>query len=197
MNIETVIDNLSKRRFQVHHFANRADATAFLKDEIRDQTVGFGGSSTLDELGLYDILGEQNKVFWHWKSTDPSTLENANRSDVYLCSANAIAGTGEIVNIDGRGNRLASLAFGPGKRVIIVAGRNKLCTDLDAAIHRARNVAAPRNAQRFPVNTPCKIDGVCHDCSSPDRICNGMLILWGPMTGMKTDIILIDEDLGY
>ena len=126
MNIETVIDNLSKRRFQAHHFANRADAVAFLKEEIQDQTVGFGGSSTLDELGLYDILGEQNEVFWHWKSTEPSTLENANRADVYLCSANAISETGEIVNIDGRGNRLANLAFGPGKRVIIVACKNKL-----------------------------------------------------------------------
>ena len=197
MSIETAIGALSNRHFQVHHFAERTDAVNYLKNEIRDQTVGFGGSSTVDELGLYEILGEQNTVFWHWKSTEPSTIENANHADVYICSANAIAETGEIVNIDGRGNRLSSLSFGPGKRVIIVAGRNKLCADLDAAIHRARNVAAPKNAQRFPVKTPCKIDGVCHDCSSPDRICNGMLILWGPMTGTTTEIILIDEDLGY
>lgn len=197
MITETVIQNLKARRFAVQHFGNREEAAAYLQETIRDTTVGIGGSATADELGLYEILGEQNTVYWHWKDSDPSTIENANKAQVYICSANAIAASGEIVNIDGRGNRLSSLAFGPGKQVFIVAGKNKICNDLDTAIQRARTVAAPKNAQRFPIKTPCKADGSCHDCASPDRICNGMLILFGPMGGMNVNIILIDEDLGY
>ena len=108
----------------------------------------------------------------------------------------AIAETGEIINIDGKGNRLAALAFGK-KRVFIVAGVNKLCDDFDSALYRARNVAATQNATRFDVKTPCKIDGKCHDCRSPQRICNALLVLWGPMMEMESvEVVLINEELG-
>lgn len=198
MDIGNTIRNLQARNFQVHQFSSGAQAASYLAEQLQGTEIGIGGSATVDSLGLYDLLGEKNTVYWHWKSSDPQVIEKANAAPVYLCSANAIAETGEIVNIDGRGNRLAGTVYGPGKQVFILAGKNKLCGDLASAIERARNVAAPRNAQRFPLKTPCKSDGSCHDCSSPDRICNAMLILMGPMGGMKSvDVLLIDEDLGY
>ena len=108
----------------------------------------------------------------------------------------AISEDGEILNIDGTGNRTASLMFGH-KKVYIVAGTNKICPDFESALYRARNVAAVQNCRRFPdKNTPCKIDGKCHDCRSRDRICNALEVLWGPMNRMETEIVLIDGDYG-
>ena len=198
MNIKKTMKNLEARRFQVRFFESGTDASAYLKEELQGTQIGIGGSQTIDALGLYEMLQENNEVFWHWKSSDPDILKKAGSAPVYLTSANAIAETGEIVNIDGRGNRLSSMVFGDEKRVIIVAGTNKICPDLDSAIARARGTAATQNAQRFPVNTPCKIDGECHDCRSPQRICNALLVLWGPMNSMESvEVILIDEELGY
>ena len=198
MNIKKTMENLQARRFQVHCFETAGEAVDFLKEELQETQIGIGGSTTIDSLGLYEQLREKNEVYWHWKSSEPDILEKASHAPVYLTSANAIAESGEIVNIDGRGNRLSSMVFGDGKRVIIVAGTNKICPDLDSAIKRARNTAATRNAQRFPVNTPCKLDVKCHDCRSPQRICNALLVLWGPMNGMESvEVILIDEELGY
>lgn len=198
MNIKKTMKNLEARRFQVRFFESGTDASAYLKEELQGTQIGIGGSQTIDALGLYEMLQENNEVFWHWKSSDPDILKKAGSAPVYLTSANAIAETGEIVNIDGRGNRLSSMVFGDEKRVIIVAGTNKICPDLDSAIARARGTAATKNAQRFPVNTPCKIDGECHDCRSPQRICNALLVLWGPMNSMESvEVILIDEELGY
>lgn len=198
MSIKKTMDNLQARRFQVHYFETGAEAAAFLNEELNDTQIGIGGSTTIDSLGLYELLQENNEVYWHWKSSAPDILSKANCAPVYLTSANAIAESGEIVNIDGRGNRLSSMVFGDGKRVIIVAGTNKICADLDSAIERARQTAATKNAQRFPVDTPCKHDGKCHDCRSPQRICNALLVLWGPMNNMESvDVVLIDEELGY
>ena len=157
----------------------------------------FGIFSALYKGGLFDKLcAVGNEVFWHWKNPGVETLMKENEAEVYICSANAIAETGEILNIDGNGNRLAGLSFGK-KRVFIVAGTNKICPDFDSALYRARNVAAVQNAKRFPCNTPCKIDGVCHDCRTPDHICNALLVLWGPTGLMQSvEVVLIDEELG-
>ena len=148
-------------------------------------------------MGLYDKLCEAgNDVAWHWRTPGWETLEKENSAEVFISSANAIAETGEILNIDGRGNRLAGLVFGK-KRVYIVVGTNKLCPDFDSALSRARNTAAVKNVKRFPNETPCKIDGKCHDCRVPDRVCNALLVLWGPMMDMqKVEVVLIDEELG-
>ena len=117
-------------------------------------------------------------------------------TDVYLTSANGLAETGEIINIDGAGNRVASTLFGHGK-VYFVIGRNKLAPTYEEALWRARNIASPRNAQRLGKKTPCAVRGDrCYDCKSPDRICRGLVVLWGPMTGTETEILLVDEDLG-
>ena len=123
-------------------------------------------------------------------------LAKAAEADVYLTSANGLAETGEILNIDGAGNRVASTLYGH-KKVYFVIGANKLAPTRDEALWRARNIAAPRNAQRLGKKTPCAVKGdKCYDCKSPDRICRGLVELWGPMMGMETEVILIGEDLG-
>ena len=138
-------------------------------------------------------------VAWHWKEEDQLAARmRAMTTDAYVCSANAIAETGEIVNIDGMGNRIAATTFGH-KRLYIVAGKNKVCPDLESAIHRARNVAAPLRARSMGMNTPCtrSEELKCCDCSAAERVCCAMTILMHKMMGMdKCELILIDQDLG-
>lgn len=195
MNLEKTIRNLRLRGFRVSHFASGTEAADYLAGQVTGCTVGFGGSKTLDELGLYELLSKNNTVYWHWKAPGPETRRQAAFTDVYCSSANAISEDGEILNIDGTGNRLAGTLFGH-ERVYIVAGTNKICPDFDAALKRARNVAAVQNAARLGKKTPCRIDGVCHDCHGADSICRALTVLWGPMNGMVTEVILIDGDLG-
>lgn len=196
MNIEKAIDSLKARGFGVSRFASGSEAVEYMAAQIQGKSVGIGGCQTAQQLGLYEKLCENNSVYWHWKDPAPETRPKANAAEVYICSANAISEDGEILNIDGSGNRLAALAYG-NKKVYIVAGTNKLCPDFDSALHRARNVAAVKNCGRFNVGTPCKEDGKCHDCLCDDRICRALLVLWGPMMGMETEVVLIDEELGY
>lgn len=195
MNIEKTIKNLQARGFGVRHFGTGAEAAAYLAREIRDTSVGIGGCKTADQLGLYDLLCENNTVYWHWRVPGPETLAKANAAPVYITSANAISEDGEILNIDGRGNRLAGQVFG-NKKLYIVAGVNKLRPDFASALERARNVAAVQNCKRFEAKTPCKLDDRCHDCRSADRICRALLVLLAPMMGMEAEVILIDEELG-
>ena len=197
MDIEKTIKNLKARHFSVQHFASGEEACKYLLGEIKDTSVGIGGSKTVDQLGLYDKLVDNgNEVFWHWREPGLETLDKENAAKVFISSANAIAETGEIINIDGRGNRLAGQVYGR-KTVYIIAGTNKICPDFESAVFRALNTAAVQNCKRFPAKTPCKIDDKCHDCRSPERVCNAMLVLWGPMMDMeKIEIVLIDEELG-
>lgn len=197
MDIEKTIKNLKARHFSVQHFASGEEACKYLLGEIKDTSVGIGGSKTVDQLGLYDKLVDNgNEVFWHWREPGLETLDKENAAKVFISSANAIAETGEIINIDGRGNRLAGQVYGR-KTVYIIAGTNKICPDFESAVFRARNTSAVQNCKRFPAKTPCKIDDKCHDCRSPERVCNAMLVLWGPMMDMdKVEIVLIDEELG-
>lgn len=197
MDIEKTVANLKKRHFEVSRFETKEEAAEYLAEQIHDTTVGIGGSTTAKQMGLYEkLVAAGNDVAWHWVTPGDETLKKELDAKVFISSANAIAETGEIINIDGKGNRLAALAFGK-KRVYIVAGVNKLCGDFDSALYRARNVAATQNATRFDVKTPCKIDGKCHDCRSPQRICNALLVLWGPMMEMESvEVVLINEELG-
>lgn len=195
MDIKKTIKNMELRGFPVKFFATGEEAAAYLCSEIKDTTVGIGGSKTAEQLGLFDKLSENNTVYWHWRNPGHETLIKENEAAVFISSANAIAETGEILNIDGRGNRLAGQVFGK-KKTYIVSGTNKICPDFDSALYRARNVAAVENVKRFPFDVPCKIDGKCHDCRSPQRACNALLVLWGPMMDMEMEIVLIDEELG-
>lgn len=186
---------LRQRDYTVHVFTTGAEAADYLNGAIDGVSVGIGGSVTVQQLGLYDRLAEHNQVYWHWQG-GPEQRAHAAGADVYLTSANGLAETGEILNIDGAGNRVASTLYGH-KKVYFVIGANKLAPTRDEALWRARNIAAPRNAQRLGKKTPCAVNGdKCYDCKSPDRICRGLVELWGPMMGMETEVILINEDLG-
>ena len=192
---DTVKQNLETRGFSVRTFATAAEAAAYLNEAIDGKTVGFGGSVTLKDMGLYELLGSHNEVHWHWVN-GPGERKAAVQTQVYLSSANGLAETGEIINIDGGGNRVASTLYGHEK-VYLVIGRNKLAPTYDEALWRARNIASPKNAQRLGRKTPCAVKGDrCYDCKSPERICRGLVVLWGPMMGMETEVILVDEDLG-
>ena len=187
---------LERRGYTVRTFATAAEAADYLDGTIDGRTVGFGGSATLDALGIYDRLERHNTVVWHWKQEADAARKAAMQTQVYLTSANALAETGEIVNIDGTGNRVSATLFGHEK-VIFVIGRNKLAATYAAAVDRARNVAAPQRARQLGRKTPCAVKADrCYDCKSPERICRGMVTLWGPMLGMAGEVLLVDEDLG-
>lgn len=196
MPFEAVKKNLEARGFQVRVFATGAEAAAYLDGAIDGVSVGIGGSVTVRELGLYDKLAAHNEMHWHWAG-GPEERTAAMQTQVYITSANGLAETGEIINIDGSGNRVAATLYGHQK-VYFIIGRNKLAPTYDEALWRARNIAAPKNAQRLGRKTPCAVRGDrCYDCKSPDRICRGLVVLWGPMREMETEIVLVDEDLGY
>ena len=194
--VEKGEQNLRQRGYAVRTFATADEAAAYLDSQIDGKTVGFGGSVTLDTMGVYDLLARHNTVLWHWKTQDPTVRREALTAQVYLTSANGLAETGEILNIDGAGNRVAATLFGHEK-VYFVIGRNKLAPTYEEALWRARNIAAPRNAQRLQKKTPCAVKGDrCYDCKSPERICRGLVTLWEPMIGMEAEVILVDQDLG-
>lgn len=200
MDFTRVREALTARGFQVSCFKTAEEAAAYLDAQIDGKTVGLGGSMTLQGMKLYERLGTHNTVASHLNV--PMAERDAERacaavSEEYLLSANGIAETGEIINIDGAGNRVASMLYGH-KKVWIVAGANKLAPTYEEALWRARNIAAPKNAQRLNRKTPCAVKADrCYDCKSPDRICCGLSVLWRPMMGMACEVVLIDEPLGY
>ena len=197
-DLEKTGKNLENRGFRVHRFASGAEAAEFLVQTLHGTSIGIGGSVTIDTLGVYDRLCGSNKVFWHWKNYAPETRERAGKAETYLCSANGVSENGEIVNIDGFGNRVAGTIYGP-ERVFLVVGRNKIAPDLTGAIDRARNIAAPLNARRLNRHTPCAVgEPRCHDCRSPEKVCGVMTVFFMPPTSIKEfHVILVDEDLGY
>ena len=190
-------ENLEARGYTVRLFPDKESAVEYLNGAIDGTSVGFGGSQTLEQMGLFPALGRHNTVFWHWKQNPEDARASAANAAVYLSSVNGLAESGEIVNIDGAGNRVTSTLYGH-KKVYLIVGRNKLAEDYEGALWRARNIAAPRNAQRLNRKTPCAVKGDrCYDCKSPDRICCGLVVLWRPMMGQDMEIILVDEELGY
>lgn len=200
MAFEALKGTLEHNGFTVTVCATKEEAAAYLNGKIDKVTVGMGGSMTITELGLRDSLSTHNVVFSHGYTPCDAALtqEMAATADVYLLSANAIAeNTGEILNIDGRGNRVASSLYGH-KKVYFLAGKNKVSPDFESALFRLRNVVAPKNAQRLKRNTPCAAKGdKCYNCNSPERICNGLVVHYKKMMGMEMEVVLIDEEVGY
>ena len=193
--------NLKNKGYVVHTFDTKESAAEYLDGQIDGRTVGFGGSVTLREMGLFGLLSGHNNVIWHDEKpenmTIPEARSAASRAEIYISSVNGISTDGDIVNIDNTGNRVAAISYGPS-RVYLVFGVNKIAEDLDSAIYRARNVAAPLNAKRLNRKTPCALNADrCYDCKSPERICRNLSVLWDKPTGAEFEIIIINESLGY
>ena len=189
------------------YFENREKAADYLNSVINDKTVGFGDSLTLLEMDLYNLLRKHNGVHDPAHLGEGETFEQVAKkcfdTEIFITSLNAISETGELINIDGTGNRVAASLFGHEK-VYFVAGVNKIEPTLERAIWRARNIAAPLNAKRLQRGTPCSIKGdKCYNCSHPLRICNSLVVYWKAMSSMedhtkcaKMEVVLIEENLG-
>ncbi len=200
MNFDHLREKLEKNGFAVSVFATGEEAAAYLNEQIDQRTVGMGGSMTIAELGLRESLSRHNVVFSHgFTPAPPAQVQQlAAGAEIYLLSANGIAGdTGEILNIDGTGNRVSSSLYGH-RKVYLLAGRNKISPNFHSALQRVRNVVAPKNAQRLGRKTPCAAKGDrCYDCDSPERICRGLTVLYKKMGSMDMEVVLVDQELGY
>jgi hypothetical protein len=196
------VANLRKHGFDAEFFSDKDTACAAIVQQAAPfQRVGFGGSDTTRSLGLVQALAQQGKtVYDHWQDLDPQAdLEirlAQGRCDCFFCSANAVSATGEIVNVDGIGNRNNAMSFGP-KKVVIVAGINKVVPDLEAALRRVREVAAPMRAKSLGMATPCAETGLCSDCNVAQRICRITTILHRKPMLTDISVILINESIGF
>jgi len=198
-DVKKLMENLEKHGFAVSYYETGAEAVKALAEKIQGKTVGIGGSKTVEALGLFEALTPNNQVSWHWKKTSPDANMVSARAQVYLTSANGVAETGEIINIDGTGNRIAASEFGR-EAVYIIIGVNKIAPDFDSAMFRARNIAAPLNARRLNRNTPCAQgkELKCYDCDSPERICRGLSVFYRKLNGVEhCEVVIINEELGY
>ncbi len=194
MELQKVAEALRKRNFEARVFETKEEASEYLNSQIDGASVGFGGSITSKQMGLYESLGEHNTVYWHWYGAD---VKDAAFADYYISSVNGMSEDGEMILIDGKGNRVAAVMYGH-KKVFFVVGRNKIAEDYDKALWRARNLAAPPNCARLGLSNPCVKGGKCFDCKSPQRICNYFLDIKRPTSdGMPVEVLLINEDLGY
>ena len=199
--IDTIKKNFIKRGFHFDYFEDCSDAIDYVLSLIPEgSSVGFGGSVSVTESGLLDAMMKKNYDLIHRAiRTDIPYDEIYTRMflcDWYVSSANAITQTGEIVNIDGRGNRVAAIIDGP-KKVVIFCGVNKIVEDVAEGIERTRNVASPKNCVRLNRKTPCAVTGKCENCNSPDTICKATVILHHPTTGTEMYVVLINKELGY
>lgn len=194
----TVIKGLQSRNMSGYYAADKESAVKQALELIGEgSTVTMGGCASAHEIGLIKALEEGNYHYIDRATLTPrESLMAAYDSDVFLSSANAMTSDGIMVNIDGNSNRVSCIAQGPHK-VVFIVGMNKVCSDLDEAMKRARNVAAPANAQRFDIKTPCKETGKCFDCKSPDTICCQFLITRYSRHKDRIHVILVNDVLGF
>ncbi len=197
MDFEKLEKSFVRKGYTVSRFPTGEAAARHITAQLSGHTIGIGGSMSVGETGLYDLLKENNRVYWHLLDKTDAVMLAACEAEVYITSANAVSEDGCIVNIDGRGNRLAGTLMKKDK-VIFLVGANKIAPTLDAAIERARSVAAPKNSARLGCKTPCAVTGRCHDCASPERICSALLVLWQkPFWAEEMELVISDEPLGY
>ena len=196
---QKVIKGLQSRNMSGYYAESREEALRLALELIPEgSTATMGGGVSVQEIGLVDALKQGN-----YKFIDRDAYEDkraamllAYDADVFLASANAITEDGVLVNIDGNANRVSAIAHGP-KKVILIVGMNKVCDDVDGAMKRARNVAAPTNAQRFGLSTPCAKTGSCMNCKSPDTICCQFLITRFSRHTGRIHVILVNASLGF
>lgn len=195
---KTVIKGLKSRNMSGYYAADKEEALKLALELIPEgSTISMGGCASAQEVGLIKALKEGNYNYIDRAKLSPrESLMAAYDSDIFLSSANAITSDGIMVNIDGNSNRVSCIAQGP-RKVVFIVGMNKVCPDLDDAMKRARNVAAPANAQRFDVKTPCKETGKCFDCKSPGTICCQFLITRYSRHEGRIHVILVNDNLGF
>ena len=195
---QTVIKGLQSRNMTGYYAEDKEAALKQALELIEENsTISMGGCMSAHEIGLVQVLQEGNYQYLDRSKMEPREgLLAAYDSDVFLSSANAMTSDGILVNIDGNSNRVSCIAQGP-RKVIFIVGINKVCADLDSAMKRARNVAAPINAQRFDIKTPCKETGKCFDCKSPDTICCQFLITRYSRHTDRIHVILVNDTIGY
>ncbi len=200
---EKCVKNLKKHAFDAHVADNIEKAASLVLDMVSaHETFGFGGSDTIRALGLPEKLKEKGKTIYdHWQDglSFEETLEIRRQQmlcDCFFCSVNAIALTGEIVNVDGVGNRTNAMTFGP-KKVVVIAGVNKIAKDLDAALKRVKETAAPMRTHSLSLETPCTKTGVCADCNDAMRICRITTILHRKPMLTNTSVILVNQNIGF
>ncbi len=197
-----VAEALNKRYFEAYYCSDRAEALEKILELIpQDHVVSWGGAATVDELGVKEALRQRGQAVIDRETAKDAQerqqmLKQALTCDTFLMGSNAISADGQLVNIDGTGNRVAALCFGP-TQVVVVAGMNKVAGDLDGAMRRAREVAAPMNAQRFPLKTPCVANGLCGDCKGPDSICAQIVTTRLCKPAGRIKVVLVGEDLGF
>ena len=196
---QKVIAGLKSRNMTGYYAATREEACKIALDMIPEgSSVTMGGAMSAHEIGLVKALKDGNYNFIDRDEYEDkrAAMLLAYDADFFLSSANAITNDGVMVNIDGNSNRVSAIAQGP-KKVIFIVGMNKVCDDVDGAMKRARNVAAPINAQRFGLTTPCAKTGACMDCKSPDTICCQFLITRYSRHADRIHVILVNDKLGY
>lgn len=200
---ETMIQNLAKRNMEGYFAATREEAVKLIMDKFlkAGKTVCFGGSMSLTESGLMDAIRESDCILYDRNTAKtPEAMKEMKakmiNSDYFLMSTNAITVEGELVNIDGVGNRVSYLCYGP-ENVIILAGMNKVVSSVEDGVHRVRDIASPPNTVRLNKNTPCAKTGRCGDCYSDDCICSQIVITRRSGTKNRIKVVLVAEELGY
>ncbi|MBO7681817.1 MAG: lactate utilization protein [Clostridia bacterium] len=195
---QKVIKGLESRNMTGYYAASKEEALQKALELIPEgSTVTMGGAMSAVEIGLVDAVVNGNYTFLDRMAMDPREgLLAGYDADVFLTSANAMTDDGILVNIDGNANRVSYIANGP-KKVLVIVSLNKVCSDIDHAMKRARNVAATTNAQRFEVKTPCKQTGTCANCKSPDTICCQFLITRFSRHAGRIHVILVNAVLGF
>jgi L-lactate utilization protein LutB len=201
---EKAVESLGQNGFTAVYCSTPHEAANYIIRHAEGaHSIGFGGSQTIVDLGVQAVFKEQGKEILNHatpgldKEAKMSVMRRQLTCDLFLTSANAVTLSGQLVNIDGNGNRVAALTFGPGK-TIVVAGRNKLVDgDLDAAIFRVKNIAAPPNARRLNCNTPCAKTGFCANCNSPERICRILHVMDRKPRVADLHVLIVNEDMGF
>ncbi len=203
LKMERAAEALRKNNIFAECVENCQEALELVESFLDDgMSIAVGGSVTLDEVGVLDLVRSGRYEFLD-RYAEGLTNEQVNAihrhsfsCDTYICSTNAITEDGELVNVDGRGNRVAAMIYGP-ESVIVVAGYNKIVKDVEAAIDRIKNIAAPANCARLGRETPCTVTGKCLDCRSEGRICSSTVTLGWQMKKYRIKVILVGEELGY
>lgn len=197
-----LVKNLNSRHFEAYFCATGTEALAKALELIpKESTVGWGGALSAQQIGLLDAVRSGN-----YKALDrdrASSMEERTAiqrqcfdADFFITGANALSLDGQMVNIDGNGNRAGMIVYGP-KNILVIAGMNKVCDSLEDAVRRARTIAAPRNAQRFGLPNPCSVTGACGDCKNETCICNQMVITRNSRPAGRIKVIVVGEELGF